>query len=142
MFQPAHVPGGITTTSLAFGLIAPDDAPIIATSSLHPLSPCWTPALLSLFNLCGHLRVFRHPFSLDDRPDLASKWPSTSESNMYDFCFHKPRAQVNGNVSSRAHLLWFISMLVVDGWWWCWVGGVVLVVGGHRLALPRGGRPQ
>ena len=102
MFQPAHVPGGITTTSLAFGLIAPDDAPIIATSSLHPLSPCWTPALLSLFNLCGHLLVFRHPFSLDDRPDLASKWPSTSESNMYGFCFHKPRAHVYYNVSSRA----------------------------------------
>ena len=85
-FSPAcHVPGGITTTILAFGLIAPDDAhrPIIARSSLHPPSHCWPTALLSLFNLCGHLLLFRHPFSLDDTQDLVSKWPSTSESSMY-----------------------------------------------------------
>ena len=90
-FSPAcHVPGGITTTTLAFGLIAPDDAhhlPIIARSSLHPPSHHWPTALLSLFNLCGHLLLFRHPFSLDDTQDLVSKWPSTSESNMYGLCF-------------------------------------------------------
>ena len=61
--------------------------PIIARSSLHPPSHHWPTALLSLFNLCGHLLLFRHPFSLDDTQDLVSKWPSTSESSMYGLCF-------------------------------------------------------
>ena len=61
--------------------------PIIAPSSLHPPSLHWPTALLSLFNLCGHLLLFRHPFSLDDTQDLVSKWPSASESNMYGLGF-------------------------------------------------------
>ena len=75
---------------------------IIARSSLHPPSHCWPTALLSLFNLCGHLLLFRHPFSLDDTQDLVSKWPSTSESSMY------------GRVSRKT--LFLILLMAVNQW--------------------------
>ena len=124
-FSPAcHVPGGITTTILAFGLIAPDDAQhcplpdnctIILASSIPPLAHCpfviVQPVWSSLaFSSSLFIRWYARPgVQMAINQWKQHVWPMLLPCTLVKPIV--PKAQVYWNVSSCAHLLWFKSMI-------------------------------